>query len=299
MKKFCNKCGQKLDEKTGLCPNCSGSLSRKELKAVKKENKKAKKAEKWRSLSIGQKIKKICLRILAVILILLLLAGGTVSTLVYFDVIDIPVVAATFDLFGIKKSEITEEKAPDENKTADSDQKEEDADLSIPYSVEHPDADEYYEKNADILSTEKASEANTLLTESEAIMYLAERGFGSYSVTTTYSASGEYVEETKISGTSSEKHPMYGTIYVSSNGEIWNITIVNNIITAFPMNYNYGQNLVIQVMLSETEYITSYDSEKDKFYKINPHDDVLILKTVPRIDADTLENLTFGDIDAL
>ena len=53
------------------------------------------------------------------------------------------------------------------------------------------------------------------------------------------------------------------------------------------------------VVISESATITSYDSTTNKFYEIIPDSSMLIVKTVSRIDAETLDNLTFGGIDAL
>lgn len=92
MQKFCKKCGQKLDEKTGLCPNCSKSMSGKEKRTAKKDYKKAIKKEKKAKLTIGQKIKRVCLRLLIIVFVLLLLASGTMSILVYLGIVNIPVV---------------------------------------------------------------------------------------------------------------------------------------------------------------------------------------------------------------
>lgn len=248
-------------------------------------------------ISFWKRIKKICLKLLAIIVALMIFTGSTIGALAYFNIIEVPIISEIFIFFGISKVK-TNEEAISANK--DTYQDENDIDISnSQYSVEHSDADEYYKNNSDILSVEKASESNTVLTESEACKYLAERGFSNCPITTTYLITGKYIETLEVSEFSSEKHPIYEMVYTTLNGEIWSITIVNNTITAFPINYNSQHNKNIQVMLSETEYMTSYDSVKDKFYKTIPHNDVLLLKMISRIDADTLEKLTFDDIDKL
>ena len=97
MQKFCRKCGQKLDEKTGLCPNCDKSKSKQEVHAAKKEHKKAVKKEKWQMLSPKQKIKKLCLRLLLVVLVFMLAAGSVTGILIHLKLIDIPVVSTVLD----------------------------------------------------------------------------------------------------------------------------------------------------------------------------------------------------------
>ena len=123
MAKFCSKCGTKLDEATGLCPNCDkkkrkksvsqektietkktgqkvvrtskDSLSKKELKkkykAEKKEAKKAKKKEKRARLTTGQKVCRFFLKLVLWMILLVVLVGGIIGGLTYFGVIDIPI----------------------------------------------------------------------------------------------------------------------------------------------------------------------------------------------------------------
>lgn len=123
MAKFCSKCGTKLDETTGLCPNCDkkkrkksvsqekiieaektgqkvvrtskDSLSKKKLKkkykAEKKEAKKAKKKEKKAKLTTGQKVCRFFLKLVLWMILLVVLVGGIIGGLTYFGVIDIPV----------------------------------------------------------------------------------------------------------------------------------------------------------------------------------------------------------------
>lgn len=134
MAKFCGKCGAKLDEATGLCPNCDADklyeskakpesdeapkpkkntvpetekpLSKKEAKkkrkADKKAAKKAKKKEKWAKLTFGQKVRKIFTKFIAIVLCLVILLSIISGTLVYFDIVDVPVISTVMDKMGIK-----------------------------------------------------------------------------------------------------------------------------------------------------------------------------------------------------
>ena len=43
--------------------------------------------------------------------------------------------------------------------------------------------------------------------------------------------------------------------------------------------------------------VMSYDGTTNRFYETIPNKSSLIVKTVDRIDAETLENLTIGAID--
>ena len=55
----------------------------------------------------------------------------------------------------------------------------------------------------------------------------------------------------------------------------------------------------VQVMLSEEDTITSYDSTTNKFYVNIPNADILTVKKVDKIDAETLDKLTYGELDKL
>lgn len=134
MAKFCGKCGAKLDEATGLCPNCDADKlnkqtetpeavekpkpkqdtasepkkplckkeAKKQRKADKKAAKKAKKKEKWASMTLKQKIKSFFIRFIGIVVCIALLLGISSGILVYFDIVDIPVISTFMDIIGIK-----------------------------------------------------------------------------------------------------------------------------------------------------------------------------------------------------
>ena len=125
MAKFCGKCGAKLDEASGLCPDCDAAkiedssiqkkpLSRTEPKqevvqktekplskteekkkrnAGKKAAKKAKKKEKRAKLTTGQKVCRFFLKLFLWLILLVVIAGGTIAGLSYMGIIDIPVLS--------------------------------------------------------------------------------------------------------------------------------------------------------------------------------------------------------------
>ena len=122
MAKFCGKCGMKLDDATGLCPNCDEDKlkeqndkqesvdvskltqeiaptseepsSKKEAKKKHKADKKAAKKEKWASMTLGQKVRRVILRFVLWIIILMFFSMGVIGGLSYLDIIEIPVVTA-------------------------------------------------------------------------------------------------------------------------------------------------------------------------------------------------------------
>ncbi len=179
----------------------------------------------------------------------------------------------------------------------DSGDKDDAADSS--YYVEAPDADEYYESNSDILSETDAADSEYVHTESETYTNITGRGFGDFPITTNYSMSGEYSDDIEISPSSEEKHPMYSTFYVTSSGDLWTIFEINGKIMANPVFYNEQSGSGVQLIISETESVVSYNSDSNKFYETVPDSSVLRVRTVSRIDAETLESLTVGAIDEL
>lgn len=125
MAKFCGKCGTKLDEATGLCPNCDATkienssaqekpietqeqkqevvqtpeeiLSKKDAKkkrkADKKAAKKAKRKEKRAKLTTGQKVRRFFLKLFLWLILLVVIASGIIAGLSYTGIIDIPVLS--------------------------------------------------------------------------------------------------------------------------------------------------------------------------------------------------------------
>lgn len=122
MAKFCGRCGTRLDEATGLCPNCDAAKleassvqkkpperteqnqevvqkvekplgkkeEKKKRKAEKKATKKAKKKEKRAKLTTGQKVRRFFLKLFLWLVLLIVIAGGTIGGLSYMGIIDIP-----------------------------------------------------------------------------------------------------------------------------------------------------------------------------------------------------------------
>ena len=114
MSKFCGKCGRKLDEKTGLCPNCDankllekkrngavGETSqrantpdyRKPVKLTRKQKKAIKKAKRTKS----QKVRSVLIKMIAVLLAALVLFSGCSILLAYNHLIDIPIISNLFN----------------------------------------------------------------------------------------------------------------------------------------------------------------------------------------------------------
>ena len=109
MAKFCGKCGAKLDENTGKCPNCE---------AEKSEKVGQKKIEKRKCWSTGKKIRRLLLKILVIILLFGIIAGGIVGGLTYFGIMDIPFAGKIMDNFGLNdQSDDIEKNIPETDTT--------------------------------------------------------------------------------------------------------------------------------------------------------------------------------------
>lgn len=343
MAKFCGKCGSRLDETTGLCPNCDAEklaairseestdkgkeqeahsdaprliepgqetttanpekkdgsqnsepvsidkhLSKKEAKKQRKKEKKAakraSKKAKRASWSLGKKIRRFVLKLLLSFLLIAVLASCCLGALVYFDVIDIPVIEDVLNVVGLKTTDLS-----------DSDLESEFINLDD-YKVDSPDAEDYFQQNSQIVNAIDVSDSEGVLTEAESSSTFGERGFKDYPITTEYSMDGNYNDATEISNSSSVKHPMYQTYYVNDSDELWIISLIDGDIVANPVSYNMQSALETQLIVSESEIITSYDSSTNKYYKTVPNESTLIVRIVDKIDADTLDTLTIEEL---
>lgn len=169
-----------------------------------------------------------------------------------------------------------------------------------PTMPENPSAaDEYIWSTSDVVDVIPAEESEDVPTEVEVIDLLTERGFDSYPVVYEHTINGDYVEETEISAGTTDKHPMYYTYYVSANRELWLIYVVNGMVMANPVSFNLQSALPAELVVSESEALTSYDDVGNQFYVNIPYESAVIVKTVGRIDAETLDGLTIEEINKL
>lgn len=305
---FCGKCGTKLDEDTGLCPNCDAEklkntksrkelsenekekgltpesqLNRKERKKQKKTSKKEAKKAKRASWSFGKKLSRFIFKFLLTFLLLVALAGSMAGALVYCDIIDIPIVRELLNMVGLKSMDY--DGSDDINYEN--------------YKIEPLDAEEYFQQTSQVMEEINVNDSDEILTEAEVVESLAERGFKDFVVTTEYTMDGIYNDAHEISDLSSMKHPIYEMYYVTEKDELWTIMVINGDVMAIPVSYNLQSTAGVQVVISESISVTSYDSSTNKFYKNVPDESVMIVKVVDKIDAKTLENLTIEVIDAL
>ena len=55
----------------------------------------------------------------------------------------------------------------------------------------------------------------------------------------------------------------------------------------------------MQLLFSESEELTSYDNQTDQYFVTIPSDSAVIVKTVDRIDAQTINSITDEEMDNL
>ena len=305
-KKFCVKCGAKIDETTNeeevvnevieeestdeqeKDQNSSVEIKndeeRPKTKKELKEEKKAKKKTDRKNWSLAKKIRRFIIKsILTIILLLVLLIGGAVA-LTSLGIVPISAIEKCLDTMGLL--------VDDETETEDSFDEEK-------YKIEPIDADDYFGKNSKAVESFNASESQNVQSESEVTDFLKERGFDQYPIETTYTMNGEYIGTLEISKDSAEKHPMYSTYYVNKKEEVWQILVIDGEITADPISYNMQEGRKVAVTFSESEKIVSYDNVQNKFYYTIPKDSAMEVKVVEKIDAGVLESLTIEEIDRL
>lgn len=166
------------------------------------------------------------------------------------------------------------------------------APLSAPAQPAIPAEESYYQENGEIVRIVDVNTSEDVPTEEEVMTLLSARGFVDFPVTFDYAMDGAYVGEEEIVGDAATKHPMYQTFFITENQELW--TVIAN-----PVSYNLESTRAAQLLISESQEITSYDSHTNKYYVTIPKESAVIVRTVEKIDAETLNQLTCEEIDRL
>lgn len=171
------------------------------------------------------------------------------------------------------------------------------ASSALPMPENPSDADEYYWGTSEVLEVIDAEKSENVLTEAEIKVSLEGRGFTQHPVTYNCSIQGEYLGDIEVVENSPKTHPVYQTYYVSSSGEVWSIYVINDGIMAYPVSYMLESVPSIEILVSESNEVTGYDPETNKFYINIPFESTSRIIVVNRIDAETLDKLTIGEID--
>ncbi|MBR6549359.1 MAG: zinc ribbon domain-containing protein [Clostridia bacterium] len=325
MSQFCGKCGAPMKEGAQFCPMCGQKaltmaddtpktppklVLTPEQKAKQKQEKKQawshakqqykkdnkqKKKDKRAALSKKQKQIRIWIKIGLLVLLVAAVAVGVYFALDSFGLFD-----AKNDTAGGNASSVVSAPAPVPSEPQNNGSIGINNPPSDPmppsYEVSRPNADQYYAQNGTVISQTQA--AASASTEATAYQNLISRGFTTYPITTEYNIDGSLIDEKEITATGTEQHPVYTTVYTTQQGMVWGIYEIGGQVFANPVGYNTEYNNTVPVLLSESTTITSYDSQTSKYYVNQPFPTVTTVKTVARIDAVTLENMTVQEMTA-
>lgn len=141
------------------------------------------------------------------------------------------------------------------------------------------------ERITKVLKKEDVKKSKNIITAKELYTMLSERGITDFTVEFVYDMDGALVEDlTIINNNSTEKYPMYFLSYkVPATENIWTITVIGNLITAFPKDKPDSN-----ICLTESEEFMSYSPEENKLYYVVPNKEMFDIKVVDKIDAKTI-----------
>ena len=240
--------------------------------------------------------------IVAAVAVLLLIVSLVLGALVYDDTLEIGFMNDLFVAIGIKDAPARPAQngdGPDGGTTTTATQTTTGTVTTTTCTATYPDADQYFNDNSTVLSRIPLS-AEAMSREMQVLEDFVARGFTGVEVTSEYDANGNLMDYVAIAtSTSAIRHPIYQAMYKAASGDVWVLTEIGGVLMATPLSYNATQTSGVPVVISERNSIMSFDSQTKTFYENIPHDTVLKVITVERIDAETLANLTVGAIDAL
>lgn len=182
-------------------------------------------------------------------------------------------------------------KEPDESES-------EEKKYTLEASESSVEASEFFDEHSEVISTISFQDSQNTFAGSDILKLLRSRGFDQYDIVSEYDAEGN-LEDVEITEETTQKYPLYYTYYITESGDLWTILVIDGKVTANPASYNMNSELAVQVVISESETIMSYDSETNTYYETIPDPETLIVKVVPEINAEVLEQLTFEGIDTL
>ena len=169
------------------------------------------------------------------------------------------------------------------------------ADITL-YAKWKSEAEAYYETNSELVDIIDVEESGDVLSEADVKSLLMSKGLGDNPITYEHSITGERVDNSEVTDGSTNTHPMYQTLFLSQTGEAWAIYVINGAIYANPVSFNLESNLDAQLLVSESETLTSYDDATNQFFVTIPHESEIILQTVDKINAEALDRLTIEEL---
>lgn len=158
---------------------------------------------------------------------------------------------------------------------------------------------EYLQRTCEVLNVINVSDSTDVMTEAEVMSFLNDRGFGDCQVTYDFMADGTCVGDVAVDSNSTKMHPEYSFTYFTPNEDAWIVYVINGDIVAYPISYLLNYSINAPTMLSESTKITSYCADTHQFLEVVPEESEVIIMTVPRIDAETLNNITSEEINKL
>ena len=164
------------------------------------------------------------------------------------------------------------------------------------YAKWKSEAEAYYETNAELMYIIIVEESDDVLSEADVKSLLMSKGLGDNPITYEHSITGERVDNAEVADDSTNTHPMYQTLFLSETGEAWAIYVINGAVYANPVSFNLESNLDAQLLVSESETLTSYDDATNQFFVTIPHESEIILQTVDKINAEALDKLTIEEL---
>lgn len=163
-------------------------------------------------------------------------------------------------------------------------------------TIERPDAEEKLGELGTVTSSVQAVLSFTKRSEAEAYADLTGRGFTDFPILAEYSMEGKLEGEREISSGSSEVHPVYTTNYITEAGDVWTITLINGSVFAIPVSFNQSGYYYVMRVLSETDKMIRFDGKTNTFFEYTPFPNEIVMKTVTRIDAQTLEDMGLWEV---
>lgn len=263
-----------------------------DVSAKKAVIKKAKK-EKFTKLSSGQKLARVSVKLVILLVLVGLVAGG-----VYFAIKQLVPSDNNQGSGGGKGTTTTGGTTTTTPVTKPSGSigtfNPPQDDMPDDYEVPPVDADAFFGENAEIVAEIPAATAGR--TEAEAYANLTGRGFTMAPIEAEYDMNGTLGDLKEIAANGTDKHPIYTTYFLSDTGDVWSVFEINGAVMAIPLSYNTEYMPNVQVAFSETDTVTSYDSVLNKFYVTKPFETALDVKVVTRIDAATLNTISAWEI---
>lgn len=160
-------------------------------------------------------------------------------------------------------------------------------------------ADEYYSKTGKVISVKKVTDSKNVISEKGAADLLTERGFTTENIIANCDINGNPIADTEIDSASDKTHPLYSMLYYSESELIWNIYVIDGVVSAYPVSYNLESERSAPLLITETDTVISHDIETNQYYETIPNEKTLITKKIEKINKESLDKFTIGGLDQL